>query len=192
MKNNRTSIFIAIGLILMAAVSRIFNHEMQWYNLAPVAALGLFCGNVIKDKRYAFLFAILAQLIGDLYIQFFTNWQGFYGIEQAAVYSALILVTLLGTQMKQPKALKVFGFSIAASVIFFIVSNFGVWVSIEFGKVDLYGYGRGMTGLVSTYVAAIPFFRNSLLSDLVGSSVLFGSYFLLQQTILSKMQKAKA
>lgn len=192
MKNNRINILIAIGLIAMAAVSRIFNHEMQWYNLAPVGALGLFCGSVIKDKKYAFLFAIMAQLIGDLYIEFFTTWQGFYGIEQACVYSALLLVTLLGTQIKQPKAWKILGFSITASVVFFIVSNFGIWLAIETGKADLFNYGTGFTGLVSTYVAAVPFFRNTLLSDLIGNTVLFGSYFLLQQAITVKMEKIKA
>ncbi len=192
MKQNYSNILLAAGLILMAAMSRILNHEMHWYNLAPVGALGLFCGSVIKEKRYAFLFAILAQLIGDLYIQLFTSWPGFYGIEQAFVYGGLLMVTLLGTQMRQPKALRVLGFSIAASVLFFIVSNFGVWVAIQTGKSDLYNYGTGLTGLINTYIAALPFFKNSLIGDLTGSTVLFGSYFLLQQAFSQKLNKVKA
>ncbi len=191
MKRNYTNILIATGLILLAACSRIVNHEMGWYNLAPVGALGLFCGAAIKDKKYAFLFAILAQLIGDVYIQLFTKWAGFYGVEQGFVYGALILVTILGIQMKQPKAHKVLGFSLAASVVFFIVSNFGVWVAMETGKADLYNYGHGFTGLVNTYVAAVPFFKNTLIGDLVGSTVLFGSYFLLQRAFTNKLEKAK-
>jgi hypothetical protein len=191
MKRNQVNILIAIALIAVAALSRILNHEMQWYNLAPVGALGLFCGSVLKDKRYAFLFAIMAQLIGDIYIGLFTTWQGFYGIEQFCVYGALVLVTLLGTKLRQPKAISVFGFSIAASVVFFAVSNLGVWLSIEFGKIDLYHYGHGFTGLVNTYLAAIPFFKNTLVSDMVGSIVLFGAYYLIQLSFPGKLAKAK-
>lgn len=192
MNNKHTNIIIAIVLIAMAALSRILNHEMQWYNLAPIAALGLFCGSVVKNKSYAFLFAILAQFIGDLYIQLFTSWAGFYGVEQLFVYGALLMVTLLGTGLKQPKVFKVLGFSIAASLVFFVISNFGIWIAIEFGKVDLYGYGKGFTGLVATYTAAIPFLQKSLPADLIGSIILFGGYFLLQQAFSAKLQKVKA
>lgn len=192
MKNNHTNIIIAIALILMAAVSRILNHEMQWYNLAPVGALGLFCGNVIKDKKYAFLFAILAQFIGDVYLELFTSWPGFYGIDQAFVYASLILITLMGIYMKQPKAWKVLGFSFAASVVFFVVSNLGVWAAIELGKTDINNYGNGFTGLINTYVAAIPFFKNTLISTVAGSIILFGAYYLLQLSLNNKIQKARA
>lgn len=192
MKNNRINSFIAIGLIAMAALSRILNHEMQWYNFAPVAALGLFSGSVVKDKRYAFAFALLAQFIGDLYISLFTPWQGFYGLSQLFVYGGLIAVTLLGTQLKQPKALNILGFSIAASALFFIVSNFGIWAEIQTGKADIYNYGTGFPALIKTYVAAIPFFQKSLAGDLIGSTLLFGAYAMLQQALMNKMQKAKA
>lgn len=190
MKQKSLILLIACGLVALGALSRILNYEMQWYNLAPVAALGLFCGSVFREKRYAFLFALLAQLIGDIYIQLFTAWQGFYGIEQFFVYGGLLLVTLLGTRMKQRKMLTVFGFSIAASLLFFVVSNFGIWVAITLGKQDLFGYGTGFAALINTYVAAIPFLERSLAADIIGSTVFFGSYALLLRAFRNKLQSA--
>lgn len=184
---------IAVGLILMAGVARIVNHETHLYNLAPVCALGLFAGAIIKDKRIAFLLPILAMLMGDVYIALFTQWQGFYGIEQVLVYASLLLVTLMGAGMGQPKALKVFGYSIGGALVFFLLSNFGVWLSLSFfGTADIYGYGTGFTAFINTYVAAIPFFKNTLISEVTGSVLLFGAYHLLQVAYTAKMQKARA
>lgn len=190
MKNYKTNFLLAIALIVFAIVTRIICVEMQWFNLAPVTAVGLFAGSVIKDKKYAFLFAILGQLGGDLYMQFFTNVPGFYGIDQAFVYLSLLAVTAIGFWMHQPKTWKVIGFSFIAAVVFFVLSNFGVWVAIETGKADLFGYGTGLSGLVNTYIAAIPFFKNTLISTVAGSVVLFGVYHLLQTGFASKMEQA--
>jgi len=192
MRNKQLNIIIAAGLILMAGIARIVNHEMHLYNFAPVCALGLFSGAIIKDKRWAFLFPVLAQLLGDTYIALFTQWQGFYGIEQVCVYASLLLVTAMGIGMGQPKALRVLGYTLGGAVVFFLLSNFGVWLSMEFGKVDLYHYGKGFTGLVNTYVAALPFFKNTLIGELSGSVLLFGAYQLLQMSTMRRVQKVQA
>lgn len=192
MKTNTKNILLAIALIIIASFTRILSFEMQWFNLAPIAAVGLFAGSVMKDKKYAFLFAVLAQLAGDLYIQFFTKWQGFYGIDQAFVYISLLSVTALGFLMKERKAAQVLGFSVGAAVLFFIVSNFGVWVAIQSGKADLFGYGTGFIGLINTYVAAIPFFKNTLLGTVGGSVMLFGAYHLLQMSFSPKVKSVQA
>lgn len=199
MNQKHTQILLAAGLILLAASTRIMNAEMHWYHLAPVASLGLFSGAVIKDKRYAFLFTLCAQLISDLYIQFFTQYPGFYGMEQLFVYGGMALVTLLGTRMGKPGALKIAGYSIAGSLIFFLVSNFGVWVSIQFG-VDLYGYGKGVPGLINTFLMALPFytktgttlFFNSIIGDLLFSGILFGLYYALQPKTTATLAGSKA
>lgn len=189
MKRN-TNILLAIALLILAITMRIVNHEMHVYNLAPVAALGLFCGAVMKDKRMAFLFTILAQLVSDVYIEMFTTWKGFYGIEQYFTYAGMVLVTFLGTKMGQPKPLKVAGYSLGGTALFWVVSNFGVWVAIQTG-VDLYGYGSGLKGLATTYLMALPFyskygttlFFNSFAGDLVFSFALFGLYAALKQAL---------
>ncbi len=184
MKNNYNNILLAVGLILMVTVARIVNAEMHLYNFVPIAALGLFSGAVVKDRKYAFLFAILAQLAADVYFELFTTTLGFYGVSQIFTYVALVAVTALGFLVGQPKALKVLGFTIGASVIFFIISNLGYFAQ---------GWnGYTGAGLVKTYVDAIPFFKNSLIGDVAGSILLFGAYALLQQSLAGKMTKAKA
>ena len=184
MKQNYTNILIAGGLILMAATARVVNAEMHLYNFAPVAALGLFSGAIIKDKRYAFLFAILAQFLGDLYFQLFTEVKGFYGISQFFTFGGLIAATALGVAMKHPKALSILGYTIGASAIFFAISNLGHFAQ---------GWnGYTWSALVKTYVDAIPFFKNSLIGDLAGSVLLFGGYFLLQQSLTARAVKTRA
>lgn len=196
MKRNNTNIILAVGLVLMAAAARILNREMSMpnneniihtifpslFNLAPVGALGLFCGSVFKDKRVAFLMPLLAMFIADIYFQFFTNVHGFYGLEQWFVYGGLVLATLLGTFLKRRNPLNIVGFSLVGSLIFFIVSNFGSYLS---GM-----WGQGSDALLTTYIRAIPFFRNTVISDLIWSSVLFGIYFLVQRSPEAKAQKA--
>ena len=200
MKRNYT-ILLAAGLIIITAAMRIFNAEMHIYNIWGVTALGLFSGAMVKDKRVAFLFTLLAQLSSDLYFEFFTTTPGFYGIEQIFTYASLMLVTLIGTKMGQPKALKVLGFTLAGSTIFFLLSNMGVWASIQFGRVDLYGYGKGLSGLAATCAAALPFYKsevatqlflNTYVGDIIFGGVLFGVYALVQQVIGKReLQKAR-
>ncbi len=180
----RNNILIAGGLILIAAIARIVNYEVEVYNLAPVAALGLFAGSVLNNKRVAYLFTILAMLISDVYIEFFTSMSGFYDISQFFVYGSLILVTLMGTTLKKHNPLKIAGYSITGSAIFFILSNFGTYLT---------GYwGYGIEGLITTYTAAIPFAKNTFISDLLFSGLLFGAYTLLQHTLTNKAVKVKA
>lgn len=190
MKNNRTNILLAAGLILLAVVVRIVNYELHIYNLAPVAALGLFSGAVLKNKRIAYLLPLLAMFISDTYIQLFTPMQGFYDISQFFVYGSMAIITFMGTTMKNHKALRVVGYSIAGSAIFFVLSNFGTFLT---------GYwGLNFEGLVTTYLMALPFytkegtsfFANSFLGDLIFSGLLFGAYAVLKQALTSKLAKA--
>jgi hypothetical protein len=187
MNQRNTQLLLAIGLILLAVTARIANAQMHIYHLAPVAALGLFCGAVIKDKRYAFLFTLLAQLLSDTYLQLFTSVPGFYGVGQLFVYAGMVAATFLGTFMGKASAPRLAAFSMGASFSFWLISNLGVWVGIELGG-DLFGYGRGLTGLATTYLMALPFytpmgtslFFNALLGDLLFSGLLFGAFFALQ------------
>jgi hypothetical protein len=182
MKRNYTNILLACGLILMAALARVVNREMQLYNLAPVAAVGLFSGAIIKEKRLSFLLPLLAMLLSDLYFELFTRVPGFYGREQWFVYGAMALVTLLGTFMGKVNPLKVLGFSLAGSAVFFIISNLGSYFS---GM-----YGNGFEALQTTYIMALPFYKNTIAGDLVGNALLFGIYFLAQRSMVAKTEKA--
>lgn len=184
MKRNNIHILIAIMLVITATILRIVNHNFHLYNLAPMAAIGLFSGAVIKDRKVlAFLIPLAGQFIADLYFQLFTTTQGFYP-GQFFNYTALAGAAGLGLLMKQPKPLTILAYVFGASGLFFLVSNFGFFVS---------GYnGYSFSGLVKTYIDAIPFYKNTIMGDMVGGVLLFGGYFIAQNIFASKLEKAKA
>ena len=65
----------------------------------------------------------------------------------------------------------IFGAAILSSVLFFIVTNFGVWLTG-----GGWFYPKTLQGLIECYTLAIPFFRNSLAGDLVYTGVLFSLF----------------
>jgi hypothetical protein len=182
MKRTNINILLAVFLVIIAASARIVNREMGIYNIAPLTAISLFCGAVIKDKRaVAFLIPILGQFIADVFFQFFTKMPGFYP-GQLFNYGGLVAAAALGTTMKQPKVLNTMVYLLGASTVFFIISNFGYFTS---------GWnGYSFAGLSKTYIDAVPFYKNTLVGDMVGGILLFGSYFLAQRTFASKAVKA--
>lgn len=182
----KTNNILSIVLIIAAVIFRVVNIEMGlWYNLALMGSVSLFSGAVIKQKSLAFLVPLMAYLISDIYIQFFTDKLGFYGVSQAFTYAAMILVVMLGSTMKQFKSINILGYSIGGSMLFWIVSNFGVWAGNLFSNLE-----PGLT-LYATYVRALPFlgtdathayatemFLGTFAGDLLGSIVLFGTFAL--------------
>ena len=185
MKRNNIDILLAIFLVLIALTSRVVNAGLHIPNIVPIAAISIFSGAVIKDKRLAFLVPLLGQFLADVYFQFFTNVPGFYwAVDQLFTYIAIAGATALGTTMKQHKPLTVFGYTIGAAAIFFIISNLGYFA---------HGWnGYSVAGLIKTYVDGIPFFKYTLAGDMVGGVLLFGGYFFVQQSLMKKAQKVKA
>lgn len=183
MKPQRANLLLAALLILSAAGFRIANAEFGFWNFAPVAALGLFSGAVVGDKRLAFFFTLAAQLLSDLYFQFFTDVQGFYGVSQIFTYAGMAAVTALGMLMQNRKAATVAGFALGGSLLFFVVSNLGVWLG---GM-----YGLTGAGLVKTFVMAVPFYKGTLIGDVLFSAILFGGYALMQRPA-RRMESAAA
>jgi hypothetical protein len=149
----------AVALIIVAAFSRLLPHPA---NFTAIAGIALF-GGVYLERRFAFIVPIAAMLISDYFIGFYS---GMYW-----VYGSFVLIGLLGLWLKNHKRpLYVFGGTLASSVLFFVVTNFGVWMTP--GSI----YAPTWSGLVECYVAAIPFFRNTLSGDLFFVAVMFGAY----------------
>ena len=185
MKRNNISILLAIFLVLLAAGTRIINAQLHAPNFVPIAAISLFSGAIIKDKRLAFLVPLLGQFLGDVYFQLFTHIPGFYDLSgQLFNYGALIGATALGTGLNQPKAVTTLAYLFGASSLFFLISNFGYFVG---------GWnGYSVAGLIKTYVDGVPFFKYTLSGDMVGGVMLFGGYFMVQQALMKKVQKVNA
>ncbi|MGC4104599.1 DUF6580 family putative transport protein [Ferruginibacter sp.] len=172
---NKPMIIIAAGLILIAALSRLLPHPP---NFAPIASLAIFGGAVVGNKKYALVLPLGALLLSDVLFELFTDTKGFYDISQSFVYGAVILITFLATQIKKVNTKNILFACLWSSVIFFVLSNFGVWVSGAF-------YPKTFAGLMECYYAAIPFYKNEFFGNFVlnlfmgnvfYTALLFGAY----------------
>ncbi len=171
--NTKTSFIFAVVLIALAAFSRLIPHPM---NFAPITAIALF-GGVYINGKLAPILPLAALLISDFFL-------GFYdGITW--VYGSFLLVVAIGLVIRRYKSiLVVFGATIVGSLLFFVITNFGVWQSGVF-------YTKTLAGLVECFTAAIPFYRNSVMGDLFYVTVMFGVYELAIK-YLPKVQSTKA
>jgi hypothetical protein len=165
------------AIILIGACSRLIPHPM---NFTPIAALALFGGSYIKDKRMAFIIPMAAMLFSDLLLQI-TSGNGFHD-QMIWVYGSMAASTLIGFYIRENlKSSHIIAASLLGSVIFFMLTNFGVWA--------LGYYGHTASGLVQCYVMAIPFFKGTILGDLFYNTAFFGSYALLSRYMPSLATK---
>ena len=153
-------------MVAIAAATRFLPHPP---NFTAIGGMALFGAATLTNKKLAFLVPIMAMLISDLFIP-----NGF----DLSVYTAVIVIAAMGLLISNKKGpMPVIVGSISASVIFFAISNFGVWASQAM-------YTKNAIGLISCFEAAIPFFPNTLAGDLFFSSLLFSSYAIIKKTNL--------
>jgi hypothetical protein len=156
--------------------------------------MALFAGSVSKDKRLAFLFPVLSMLISDalyqvLYVQGLTPIKGFYS-GQWLNYLLIASITFIGFFINKNKISRIMIGSLAGAVFYFIASNFFTWTG---GGLDINNqpYPKTVEGFVSCYVAAVPFFKWSVLSTFIFNGIFFGGYYLLEKTVLkTELQSA--
>lgn len=146
-------------MIIAAAIIRFLPHPP---NFTPIFAMALFGGAYLSNKKMAFILPLAAMLISDLFI-------GFHSL-MLVVYGAIALITALGFLLKnRVRPSTVIGASLLGSLIFYLISNFAVWAMFD-------TYPHTIAGLGTSYVAAIPFIKNSLISGLFYSALMFGSF----------------
>jgi len=141
------------------------------FHFTPVAAALLFFGARMPRNRMITPLALL--IVSDIYLTKFTY--GYPLTWDHAVtwlwYAAMLL--LGGVLSRNTSPLRVAGASLVASLSFFVISNFAVWAVWR----DMYPATWG--GLMACYIAAVPFFRNTVASDLFFSAAFFGIGYLL-------------
>lgn len=161
----------ALALVLLAAASRIFPHPD---NFSPIAAMGLF-GAACFQRRWLVVVVPFAGLfLSDLFLnnvvykQFYPEFTWYTSLW---IYAAFAGVMLLGRLMltDRVRPARVAGASLLASALFFLVTNFSVW--LESGM-----YSKTAAGLLGCYAAGLPFLTNTVLGDLCFSAILFGTY----------------
>ncbi len=173
-KQQQLSVLTAVILVLLAAISRVVMYP---HNFSPMIGMAIFGGAVIKDKRLAFALPLFSMLLSDLMFEIFNIAPGFWGWGQLVGYGIFALITVLAFNLRKITVLNVAGYSIMSSVIFFVLSN------LAFFLIDnplYHTYTQDANGCIQCYIAALPFFRTSLVADLVYSGVLFGAYSLVQ------------
>lgn len=160
--NKTRFVFITI-MILAAITSRFIPHPP---NFTPIAGIALFGGAYYSNKKLALIIPLLAMFLSDLFI-------GLHSL-MFFVYLSFAIIVLLGFLLREKKSVAKIAFiSIAGSVIFFIITNFAVWF---LGNM----YPKNILGLINCYIAAIPFFKNSLAGDLFYTVILFGTFEILR------------
>ena len=180
--------FLAI-VIFVVTLSRLLPHP---WNFTPVAAIALFAGAYLLNSRMAFILPLAALLISDILIEIgfrmgFNAYGGFYP-DIFVVYISFLIIIGIGRYLRNNiKAIPVLLGVLSGSLIFYILTNFAVWV-VSNGTM----YPMTMTGLIECYVAAIPFFRGTLAGDVIYTGLLFGSFELIQYRfpVLARVQSS--
>lgn len=151
-------------LIICGVLIRVLSHYKilpLWPNFAPIAALALFSGVYLK-RQAAIVVPLAAMIASDLLI----------GLHSLILFTwgCFVLVGIIGWWVRKNKnMMTVIGGSLAGSVLFYLVTNFAVWLFTPL-------YAKDLGGLMQSYIMAIPFFRNTLLGDLFFVGVFFGVY----------------
>ena len=169
------------GAIVMAAISRVLPHPP---NFTPIAAMALFGGACFADKRFAFIVPLLAMIISDSILELMSGI-GFHNTI-IYVYASFVLITFVGIYMRnKANAGNIILASLTSSILFFLITNFGVWqVSVPSGASG--EFEMGIKGLLNTYTIAIPFynndifgsfFANTIIGDLFYCGIMFGSLY---------------
>jgi hypothetical protein len=160
MKDKYFPTVIALCLIGIGITLRLLPHPA---NFAPIAAISIF-GGAVLPRKIAIWVPLGAMMVSDAVI-------GFYSL-MPLIWACYLLIALASSHYLRPaRFLKGAILTIASSVFFFMVTNFGVWLTSGM-------YAHNWTGIMSCYYMALPFFRNTALSDAVFTAALFGVYAL--------------
>ena len=148
MNKNLKNYFLPISLIIVLSFSRLIPHP---WNFTPVLAMGIFSGFYFKNFILSSFIVVFSMFVGDLFLGFHSTM--FF------TYTSLIIAVVLGLLIKKFKFTEILFYGVASSVCFFLVTNFGAWLTLEM-------YEKNLAGLLQSYVLAIPFFHNTLISTL--------------------------
>jgi len=171
-KGKTLEFLITLLLILIGVGLRFLPHPP---NFSPVLTVALF-GGVYFSRKIAFILPIAVMAISDIFI-------GPYGFSlMAFVYGSFLLCVMLGFWLKKHKKWQtVLGSSILSASIFFVLTNFAVWVFTPW-------YIKTISGLIQCFLMALPFFRMTLFGNLFYAIIFFGTYEMVEIWIREKFK----
>ncbi len=164
-------------MILVAVFSRLIPHPP---NFAPIGAIALFGGAYFANRFFSFFIPLFAIWLSDLvinntiYAKYYNGFtwfhSGFYW-----TYGAIALTVIIGFFIsKKIKISTIFLSATAASILFFLISNFSCWPGNPL-------YAQNFNGLLNCYAAGIPFFNGTLMGNIFYSALLFAAFEWSQQ-----------
>jgi hypothetical protein len=154
-----TKVLLIASVIFLVSLTRLVPHLP---NFTPILALALFGGAYLPSKKTAFLIPISAMFLSDLILGFHSQIY--------AVYGCILILSFLGRTIQSKISILYLTITgISGSLIFFIVTNFSVWLGDNL-------YPLNLNGLIQCYVMAMPFFHNTLISTFIFLAILFTSY----------------
>lgn len=163
--------------VFFAAFSRLVPH---WPNFTPVGGMALFGAAWFGRKYLAILIPFLSLWLSDLVINnvlYGSYYESFQWWGHTGVYLSFALISIIAIPLLRKVTLgRLFGGALLASTLFFLVSNFYEWMFSGM-------YLKNVAGLISCYVAGLPFFWNTLAGDFFYTGVLFGGYYLVSRQL---------
>jgi hypothetical protein len=170
MKQIQPKAAFIVSVIAVAAFFRLIPH---WPNFTPVAAIAILAGAYIGNRLLAFALPVLAMIVSDILtiqlinFQYITIPEYFNSAGTLLIYFSVIVMTALGLMIANRRSFaSVAGVSALSAIVFFIISNFGVWLGNTLPKTA--------AGLMATYELGIPFFANNLAGNLFFGLLFFG------------------
>ena len=144
-----------IGVVALLVMFRFVPHPP---NAVPIVAMALFAGAFFSNRIHAFLVPLVAMILSDLILGFHST--------VLYVYAGIMATVVIGSFLNQVTVFRVGMAAVIASIVFFLITNFGAWMHHNM-------YSQDLNGLLQAYVAGIPFLRNSLIANLIFSYLVF-------------------
>lgn len=164
-QNNSQHFALAALLISFAALCRLLPHPM---NFTPLLAVAIF-GGATLPRRFALAIPLGAMFLSDVALGYS------FGPMNVVIYSCIAAGTLLGWLLREKRTMaRTLGAALGGSMLFFVVTNFVVWLGPMMAPP--FDYPHTLAGLGKCYVMALPFFRNSLAGDLCWTAGIFAVY----------------
>lgn len=161
-------------LVLAAAFSRLVPHPL---NVAPITAMALFGAAHFRSRFSSVALPLVAMALSDvvLYSTKDVAYRGEALVNMLFVYSAFAIIAGLGQWLRgRVSVARVIGTTLAGSVVFFLVTNFGAWLTLSRATPPM--YSQSLSGLIDCFLAGLPFFKNTVLGDFGYVAVLFGGF----------------
>ena len=168
MKKEQKKPTLTITYMAVSALWRLIPH---WPNMTPFTALALFSGSQ-HQSHWSLLAPLIPLVATDL----------FFGLHATIpfVYGSMILISLLGRRLHKKSPLSLAGATVASSLLFFIITNFGAWLTSGL-------YPQTLGGIVTAFTLAIPFYQNAVIGDLAFSLIFFGCMGLIKMRMAGRI-----